>query len=222
MEGSMSALQMHNAHIATTKKLTEAFRILGIMGERKIRVPNTFASVVNRLFVEYLSASAHKLIKMQQAYGEKPVLVCFMIGSDLPQRIAKGDDVLALKAIPLDLDEILNSNDPELLARDSLVELQTIRTNNCHPENLILMRVEWNYDGEWSVSDDLLIDHILSKNAYVDIPVIRYQRGDKCCAFPDCDVKDTTKLCGHCKIPYCSAEHQRAHWPTHKDLCKNL
>jgi len=40
------------------------------------------------------------------------------------------------------------------------------------------------------------------------------------CAFPGCE-KPGKATCGGCReIGYCSKEHQREHWPTHKTVCK--
>jgi hypothetical protein len=47
----------------------------------------------------------------------------------------------------------------------------------------------------------------------------------KVCALPGCgnagSAEDKLKVCGGCgDVAYCTVEHQREHWATHKGQCK--
>jgi hypothetical protein len=41
----------------------------------------------------------------------------------------------------------------------------------------------------------------------------------KPCSLPTCMVTDAAHRCSRCMALYCSREHQKAHWDTHKHVC---
>jgi hypothetical protein len=41
----------------------------------------------------------------------------------------------------------------------------------------------------------------------------------KRCSLPTCKVTDAAFRCSRCMALYCSREHQKAHWDTHKHVC---
>jgi hypothetical protein len=43
------------------------------------------------------------------------------------------------------------------------------------------------------------------------------------CAYPDCGMQENLSKCSRCRaVMYCGRPHQRAHWPQHKMLCKQI